>query len=238
MTLVIALQGKEPSGEPYIVLGCDSRGVMEEVDSPTTRTEVNKYKKVFEITKHTGILVAGDAEKGVYLIDEFIKRKPRDDDGISTLAKRFSKFSKNEFGKIDNFALSTAKFFPNVDFIFAGMNKIKGHFIEPRIYMMRRRSLFSLSMAENFITDGHDLLANYFIEKFYKEEAEINYALAVVANAIYDTQRVNSNVGGPINISVITPSGIRPVDAEDYYVTWELQRMEDIVRGISAFPPK
>lgn len=237
MTLVIALRGKEPSGEPYIVLGCDSRGVMEEVDSPSTRTEVNKFKKVFEITKHTGILVAGDGEKGLYLIDEFIKRKPRDN-GISDLAKRFSKFSKNEFKRIDNFVLPTTKYFPNVDFIFAGMNKIKGRFVEPKIYMMRRRSLFSLSMAENFITDGNDLLANYFLEKFYKEEAEIDYALTVVANAIYDTQRVNSNVGGPINISVITPSGMKPIDAEDYYVTWEQQKIEDLVRGKLAWQPE
>lgn len=234
MTLVIALRGNEPSGEPYIVLGCDSRGVME---SPSTRTEVNKFKKVFEITKHAGVLVAGDGEKGLYLIDEFIRRNPRDD-GVSNLAKKFSKFAKNEFQRMDNFTLPTAKFFPLVDFIFAGMNKIRDRFIEPKIYMLRKTRLFSLSMAENFITDGNDLLANYFLEKFYKEEAEIDYALSVVANAIYDTQRVNSNVGGPINISVITPSGMRPIDADDYYFTWEQQRMEEIVRGTSVFPPK
>ncbi len=240
MTLLIALRGIDPTNEEsYIILGCDSRGVSEQEDAPTTRIQINKFRKAFPITKYSAVLIAGDAGKGLYLIDEFKKERISDSQDTTDLAKMFSSFCKNQFRMIDTYTLSTSSAFPNVGFIFAGMNRNrKKSFCEPKIYLLGSEGLFSLSLKENFHAEGMTLIANYFLEKYYKENLKINDACQLVAQAIYDTQRLNGNVGGPINLLRIVPSGLQFIDADDFYTEWDEARIEEIVRGQLSFTPK
>ena len=88
-----------------------------------------------------------------------------------------------------------------------------------------------LGTSETFITSGVDFLANYFLEKYYKKEANVEDSLKLVGQAIYDTQKINGNVGGDISLFIIDKIGARQINETEYFIPWEDQEIQKIIYG-------
>ena len=179
-------------------------------------------------------MLSGDAEFGFTLIDEFKEKGKLEGKGVSKIAEEFCIFCRNKFNKIENFSLQSQKLFPAMDFVISGMDKEGGKFTKGKMFLLRKNRLFTPSLNDNFILSGQFLLAYYFLEKFYKKDLELDEICLLVGQAIYDTKRINGNVGGEISLAVIDSKKFRFINAQDYFVEWEQQVLNNIIHGPSG----
>jgi len=237
MTLVISAKGKHITEDgkeegDFIVLGCDSRGVVEIKD--VIRTEINNYQKLFKLNNYCCILLAGDAEFGFTLINGFIEKSNIKKKGVSKIAEEFCRFCRIKYNEIDDFSLRSQSLFPDVDFIISGMEKEGNVFTKGKIFILRKDRLFTPAISDDFVSSGQNFLAYYFFEKYYKKDINFDDTCFLVSQAIYDTKRINGNVGGKITLAVIDSKKFRIIKAEDYYVEWEQQELNKIIHGPSS----
>ena len=234
MTLIISAKGHHinRNGEresDFIVLGCDSRGVVEIKD--VFRTEVNNYKKLFPLNDYCCVMLSGDSESGLSLINGFLEKSKIQRKGVSDVVEEFCRFCRARFNEIEEFSLTTQERFPDVDFIIAGMDKVGNNFTKGKMFTLRRARLFNPAFCDDFIALGQNFLAYYFCEKLYKNDLDLDTVLSIVGQAIYDTMRTNGNVGGDITLAVIDSKKFRPMDTKDYIVEWEQQELNKIIHG-------
>ena len=237
MTLIMSTKGKHVTLKgkreaDFIVLGCDSRGVIEISD--IIRTESNSNKKLFKLNDYCCIMLAGDAEFGITLINGFIEKSSLKGKGVSEITEEFRKFCIIKFNEIQKFSLENQKLFPDVDFIVSGMDKEGKEFKKGRIFILRKERLFTPSFSDDFASSGQTLLAYYFFEKQYREDLTLDESLQLVGQAIYDTARINGNVGGKITLAVIDSKKFRIVDEQEYIKGWEQEKLDRLVQGPSS----
>lgn len=237
MTLIISAKGQhaEKDGkDDFIVVGCDSRGVVE-VEN-IIRTEINTSKKLFQLGDYCCIMLSGDEELGITLIKGFLEKTSVRGKGVSKIAQEFYQFAKKQCEEIDDFTLVTQKLFPDVDFIISGMDKQGKKFTKGKIFILRKSSLFFPLLIENFIPSGQSLLAFYLFEKYYKsykKSKTLDDMCFLVGQSIYDTQRINGNVGGDITVAVIDSKKFRILNAQDFFKDWDNQELDQIIHGPS-----
>ena len=176
MTLVISVKGQHINGNgeresDFIVLGCDSRGVLQIGNA--IRTEVNNCQKLFKLNDYCCILLSGDSEFGITLIHEFLERSRLRGKGVSEIARKFCNFCRDKVNEIENFSLQSQGSFPDMDFIISGMDKEGREFTKGKMFILRKNRLFAPSLITDFISTGQPFLAYYFLEKFYKNDLVI-----------------------------------------------------------------
>ncbi|GAG03912.1 unnamed protein product, partial [marine sediment metagenome] len=174
-----------------------------------------------------------DEEFGLTLIKGFIEKSNLKGKGVSKVAEEFCKFCRNKFNEIQKFSLENQRLFPDVDFIISGMDKEGKEFKKGKIFMLRKERLFTPSFSDDFVSSGQNFLAYYFYEKYYKEDLDLDEVLFLVGQAIYDTKRINGNVGGEITLAVIDSKKFRIVNTQDYIKEWEQERLDRIIQGPS-----
>jgi len=234
MTLIISAKGQHVTKDgkregDFVVLGCDSRGVIE--IGKIIRTEINKCQKLFQLNDYCCILLSGDSEFGFTLISEFLEKSELKSKGVSDIAAKFCKFCRNRFNEIENFSLASQELFPDIDFIVSGMDKEGGKFGKGKIFILRKDRLFTPSLSADFTPSGQTLLAYYLFEKGYKKDLNLDDTCSLVAQAIYETERINGNVGGEITLAVIDSNKFRFLNAQEYYKEWEQQELDKIIHG-------
>jgi 20S proteasome alpha/beta subunit len=226
MTLILALEISPPSG-PQIIVGADSRGVH---DYRILRMETNREEKLIQMGRFCCILISGDGEVGRGLVSRFKARYRRIPSEISRVAKLFSKFCRAEYRALAPYHSKNAKEFPDVAFILVGIERNHST-AETKIFTIRSENMFFVGERKFYASDGSILLANYKISKMYEPEMLSDDAVKLVAQSIYDTTRVDGNVGLPINLAVIDrTTGFRFLsNPEQYFTSWEDQKLRHVI---------
>lgn len=227
MTLIIAAEGKD-----FVILGADSRATIES-GRGATRVEINFMNKITKVADHVGILLAGEAEVGDRLVEKFKLSLKRNDDGVTHIAEKLTDFCIDDARRLTGVPMHP-DYFPNFGFIIAGLDKKRGKYNLPRCYTLDSVTGFRLGLARGFAIDGKRMIAYYLFAKEFEHEMEFEEVCKLVAKAIHDTKSIDGDVGGPIRMARIHPSGYTPVPEADiqseYVVTWDVERLQRLVR--------
>ncbi len=208
MTLVIAAQGRD-----FVVLGTDSRGTLQELGG--TRVEINIVVKLVPIAKHVAILLYGEAQLANYLIEKFRSTLKRQTFGVREIAEKVANICREETKKVKD-VQAHPRYFPNFGFVIAGLNKSGEKYNVPRCYSLRSATGFRLgSYTEGFAIEGKPIIALYMFAKNYRSDMQVDELCGLVAQALYDTMRIDGDVGGEIKMAIIDSAGLRELDSRD-----------------------
>lgn len=209
MTLIISAQGKD-----FVVVGADTR---ETIDEGTIRIEINIGEKLTKLSTHTAVLFAGDSGLAQYAIERFKSKSGIKDVGVTGLTEKFAKYLRRE--AIEQSAVPTvSNFIPSFDFVIGGLDRSSdGKFAIPKCYRLVSRQGFRLRYEKDgFALDGKDMLANYKFAKHYrKNQMTLKELTNLVAQTLWDTSRVDGDVGGKFKMAYIDSKGFHEMHEPD-----------------------
>jgi len=226
MTLVIAAPGND-----FIVLGADSRGV---IDSGEARVEINILTKLFPITQNAAIMMYGGSEDASQLVEKYrsiYKQRKMNLNGVTLVAEDFCEFCRKEEIKLAKVP-KHPKSFEYFGFIICGLNIVDDK-IQPMIYVTTNFNGFRLGLCRPYAIEGKPIIAHYHFAKNFKENMNVNDLCRIVAQSIYDTMRIDGDVGGEIRIAIIDSKGFREIsesDVKELYETWEISALREIMQ--------
>lgn len=213
MTLIIAAQG-----EDFLIVAADSR---ETVDAGAIRVEVNIAEKLVQLTKHTALLFCGDAGHAQYLVSKFQAiTSHRRERGVTQIAEEFSLFCQEEALRVKDvptFSYApTYKYFPNIGFVLGGLDKIGNRFSRPMCYGLASHRGYRLELGRGgFVLDGKPMLARYLFAHYYKPNMDVDSLSKLIVQCLYDTSRVDGDVGGKYKMAIIDHQRSRPKEPEE-----------------------
>ena len=206
MTLIFAVRNGND-----IIIGADSRSVIE---SEKGRIVSNTSKKLIQLNEFCCILVAGDAEKGTYLIEQFKDQITKKDDVIS-ISKKFSKFCAEEFKQLLQFMGLDSRHYPDLSFIIVGLEKKrkKEKTRRPRIFILRSRSAFFPGEEKDYAIEGVTMISDYLFAKNFKEDMEAEDIIHLIARCLHETEQIDGDVGGkPLVAGIDDQYGFKVID--------------------------
>ena len=109
-------------------------------------------------------------------------------------------------------------YFPDYGFIIAGLDKSRGRFKIPKCYTLQSTQGFRMNYGkEGFALEGKPMLAYYLFEKHYErtDKEEPDALCELVGRTLYDTRRIDGDVGGELKMALIRPEGFDWVPDED-----------------------
>ncbi|AJM92205.1 hypothetical protein [Nitrosopumilus piranensis] len=207
MTTVIAALGSD-----FVVLGADSQGTL---DAGGARTESKDLVKLKRINDKVGILYSGDVNAAEYLIDKFQnKLKSTNSDNVTKIATDFRHMCIKEYNE---HAGLEATYLPDFNFIIAGLDTTGG--ITPKVYSMGSSSGFKMGKyPSGYGIGGKPFIARYLFRQKYNENKSKDDLCKLVGQSIYDTKKVDGDVGGQIRMAIIdSEDGFKDVPENDVY---------------------
>ena len=219
MTLIVAAQGNDEQGNYFVVLGADTR---ETVDVGTVRVEVNIAEKFYPLTSHAAILMCGDSGHAQYLITKFRQKiKGKRERGVTRLVEDFSTFCQLE--AIERSRTPTVgnlppnnRYVPNIGFVIGGLDLAEDKFVLPMCYGLSSYRGYAIELGGGgFILDGKPMIARYLFAKEYRAGLDLDTVTNLVLKCLYDTARVDGDVGGKYRFAIIDSNGIRTKTEEE-----------------------
>ena len=205
MTLIIALEGID-----FLVLTTDSKGSWEY--SSEIRVDNPNAEKLIQLNKHICILIGGDSEIGINLVEEFKTQFTKCNSWtMGKVVKEFSKFCKKEIKHITDTILPGNRMFPAIVFIIGGLEKIKGKW-EPKINILRSENLFYPGRKKDNIADGRPWIARYIFGKHYRKDLSLEDMCFLAGKIMSETVSFDGYVGGKIRMAVIDQKGVRKLN--------------------------
>lgn len=205
MTTVIAALGKD-----FVVLGADSQGTL---DAGGARTESKDLVKLKKINKKVGVLYSGDVNSAEYLIDKFQNKLKNNKDNVTKIATDFRRMCIKEYNEHEGLQVS---YLPDFNFIIAGLD-VDGD-VTPKCYSMNSLSGFKMGKyPSGYGIGGKPFVARYLFRKKYEESKSLDELCELVGQSIYDTKKVDGDVGGQIRMAIIDKDGFRDIPENDVY---------------------
>jgi 20S proteasome alpha/beta subunit len=207
MTLIIAAQG-----DGFIVAAADTR---ETVDAGAIRVEVNIAEKLVMLTPHTAVLFCGDSGYAQNIIARYqAKIAGQRELGVTPLADDFAIFCQEEAKKtvgVPTFSrVKPYRNFPDIGFVLGGLDKAGRKFTQPRCYGLSSWTGYRLELGGGgFVLDGKPMLARYLFAHHYRAGMDIGSLCDLVIRCLYDTSRVDGDVGGKYRLAIILPDEVR-----------------------------
>jgi 20S proteasome alpha/beta subunit len=220
MTLVIAAPGKD-----YVILGADSRGVIQ---TEAARIELNIMSKLFPITKYAAILMYGASDEGNQLVEKYRKKMNKKKEGVTAVAEDFTRFCRKEEKELAGVPRHPEAW-RLFGFVICGLDKEGEAFKTPLLYHTDNLGGFRLGLCKPFAIRGKPLIAYYLFAKEFREDMPLNELCKLVAQAIYDTKSIDGDVGGTIKLGVIDAEGFREIsdsDISDLIEEWQLKGLK------------
>ncbi len=225
MTLIIAAKGKE-----HILLGADSRAVRQ--DRAGTRILTDMHDKLILLNKFNCLLIAGDAERGIYLIENFKEQIDKKDD-IKSIVKKFVIFCRKEFRGLLNFINIESSYYPEIVFILAGFENIKGKTSKPRLYIIRSKSAFQPGEKREYIIEGKKTISEYLFAKEYKIDMTADQLSKLTFQCFYDTEKIDGEAGGEIHLATLDNKyGFNDIDTKELEEDIDLKDIRKIMEGV------
>lgn len=225
MTLVIACCGKD-----FVVLAADSRITFR--DAAGNSIGINLMEKMTQVSKHVAILLSGEAGSADRLIETFKLKMPRGLDGVTKVAEAFAEFCRKEAKKAADVPMHPS-YFPDFGFIVAGLDPRKGRYVVPRSYNLDSTTGYRLFLSRLFEIHGKPLIALYMFSKQFEVNMVVDQLCRLTAQALYDTAKIDGEVGGDLKMAKIESDGYRPIsdkDIQSFIEPWELSRLRAIMK--------
>lgn len=214
MTVVIAAKGNG-----FIVVGSDTRGTIRN-RLVEDRIDSDNERKIFPISKHVIIAVAGNGDVGTQLVEKFRSTLKRNEDGVTIIVEKFAKFCKKEiYGENP----APDQRLPDISFIVTGLDKRRKGYVLPLIYTLDCQTGFALGRKENEAIDGRYFIPAYVFKKEFKSGSDVTTLSKLVAKSIYETSKFDSNVNDAIKIYIIDKDCWREMlgdDVSELYSRW------------------
>jgi 20S proteasome alpha/beta subunit len=209
MTLIIASKCKDG-----LILGSDSRSLA--IDVAGSRFIRDSTNKLIQLNDYTCILLGGDSQAGVRIIDEF-KEEVKDDEGVKSIGKKLSDFCRKEYAPYSS-NIILLKNSPEVQFILAGLDKDKeGKYTIPKIFVIKNYDWFFLGEEREYSIVGKDNISNYLFTKQYDKCAVSSEKMTeLIVQCLYDTEKIDGESGGEMHLVSITEFGVDPIPTKDY----------------------
>jgi len=183
MTLIIAAKK-----DKNILLGVDSRAL---VDTGVSRVMTNRNEKLTQLNKFCSILIAGDAEKGIFLIEQF-KSQINEKEDVVSISNNFSKFCKNEFKPLMQFMSVSSDYYPDIVFIITGFDRKNN----PRIFVLRSKSAFAIGEKRDYAIEGVHMISLYLFAKSFDKINSMDKLIELITRCLCETEMIDGNVGG------------------------------------------
>jgi len=225
LTLVIACSGKD-----YVVLGADSRVTYR--DAAGNSIGMNIMDKLIPVSKHVAILLSGEAGSADRIIERFKLKLPKTLDGGTKVAEEFERFCQREARKAVGVPMHP-NYFPEFSFIVAGLDKKGNEFAIPRFYTLDSLTGYRLGLSRLFEIQGKPLIARYLFCKQFERDMVVDKLCRLVAQSLYDTTKIDGEVGGDIKMARIEQDGYHPIpdkDIETFIEPWGLGRLREIMK--------
>jgi 20S proteasome alpha/beta subunit len=235
MTLILCLKGKDG-----MVLASDSRGTFGDPRQVTAQND--NQKKVYPLSKFSGMLIAGSGEFGAMVFSEVHQQmQQKQDAGVTevmevvrnTLKSKFDEWFSPKRFQLQPMQGVPAPSRPELVVIIGGYDVVNG---EPKI-----SRIFTLVSALDFAPMLHDYgfalqgvgqYALYLLNRFYKPDASVGNLVALGAYTIAETASQDGKVGGPIQIMTITAQGAKELSASEVkMVADENEKRREALRG-------
>jgi len=206
MTLVIAAHGTN-----FVILGADSRGTIG-TEEQGLIIGLDDRSKLIGVAPHVGFLLFGLGDVGEMLLHGF-RTSHGNLDGVSLVAENFRAHCRQTWNEW--LTGVQPEYFPRFGFLISGLDPDEaGRFVVPRTYSLLSESGFVPGFHRKFVPMGCTMLANYILNKRYREDLTLEALGPLVAYAISETASVDRRVGGPIKIAIIDSSGYRLISEE------------------------
>lgn len=209
MTLILSLQGKDG-----MVLAADSRGT---IGDPRGLTAINdSYTKLFKLSDHCGITVAGASELAATLVDELRTSLAQGNhvyaDAILRETRKLMRVRYDDW--FSKFKIDER---PGVHVIITGYHKIKQNNLLPRTYLLASPLDFAPQLSPNGnMMAGVPQYATYLMHRLYNPAMGVANLTRLAAYLISETATQDPKVGGPIRIASITEeAGFRELDTPE-----------------------
>jgi 20S proteasome alpha/beta subunit len=224
MTLVIACSGKD-----FVVMGADSRVTYRDVAGNSIG--MNLMDKLIPVSKHVAILLSGEAGNADELVERF-KLKRRGKDGVTNVADEFTEFCRQDARKAAGVPMHP-NYFPDFSFIVAGLDKRGTKYVIPRFYTLDSLAGYRLGLSRLFEIQGKPLIARYLFCKEFEPDMIVDKLCRLVARALYDTAKIDGEVGGDLKMARIEADGYHSIpgkDIQSFIEPWELGRLKEIMK--------
>jgi 20S proteasome alpha/beta subunit len=208
MTLVISAHGRN-----FVILGADSRGTIG-TEEESLIIGMDDQSKITQVTPHVGFLIFGLGNVADMLLVEFDRG---DLDGVSLVKERFRAHCRRKWNEWLQGVRPES--LPAFGFLITGLDPNQGEYVNPNTYSLFSESGFVPGYHRKFVCMGCPMLANYILNKRYREDMTIETLSPLVAYAISETASVDRRVGGHIKIAIIDGSGYRLIP-EDTVGGW------------------
>ena len=216
MTLVIAAQGQN-----FVVLGSDSRGMIEDADK--TRVALDMQQKLVKLTDEAGILLFGNAYQANYFLETYQQQMKGNLKNVTAVAENFAQFCRNQLRIMDNIH---PDYNPIFGFIVAGIDA-KNNQIIPKCFSLNNKTGFQLGMSKHgFDIEGKLIIPSYIFAKKYNNQMDIDQLTDLVVYTINDTIQNDGDVGGKIHMAIIDSLGMRIVPEVD--IARKIQRFDTV----------
>lgn len=184
MTLIIGLKSKDG-----IVITSDSK-------ASATITSNDTVQKVFKLSDHNAIGIAGDGGLAMYFLDQ-IKEELNYNTGISDLAEQIRVKGKEKFNDFFEHLIPEKR--PLLSLLLAGYTK--EHQPRPEVYTLNSADNFVPRKAvTGFECIGIPFIADYLLNRLYDKEIRTEAAQELGVLCIQETSSQDSSVGGPTKV--------------------------------------
>ncbi|MBO8166387.1 MAG: hypothetical protein H0Z25_04130 [Kosmotoga sp.] len=208
MSLVLALKGKDG-----IVMASDSRATIGDPRGMTTANDT--VQKVFTLNNKLILGMAGNANIGLSLIQEF-KRRENEFSHLNKTIDILRRISCNKmkdwFGQPEVVtSQNILKRWPVILFLVAGYDRE-----EIGIYTLNSTHNFAPEATTlNFSAIGVVPLAIYLLNRLHDPDASVESLKLLAIYCIRETATQDGKVGGPVQMTIIKENGIISISKDE-----------------------
>jgi 20S proteasome alpha/beta subunit len=206
MTLTAVLVGHDG-----MVAASDSRGTFGDPRGVTAQNDA--MTKVFALTPHVVVALAGSAELGVRIIDEVqeqLRQAPTD--GVSAVMDLVRERTRQRYAEwfpgwqIQQSAMPAPPVRPDLAIIVAGYDLPAGAPPDSKVFQLLAPYDFApMRSATGFALQGVAQYALYILNRLFQPDASIDELKALAAYVITETASQDGKVGGPVQMATVTP---------------------------------
>lgn len=213
MTLLIVLHGSDG-----LVMAADSRGTFGDPRGVTAQNDTMIKARL--ISPHVAVLIAGSAEVGSLVLEEFRKQVIEEEiDNVETIVLKLREHVRARYTEwFPSLLPITAPALvqsgqvaprPDLVYLIGGYNRADGELSKrPLIYQLNSAMDFSPMFHDyGFAVAGIGQYALYLLNRLYQQNRSVEELSALAVYVITETASQDGKVGGPVKVVAIRESG-------------------------------
>lgn len=196
-----------------MVLASDSRGTFGDPRGVTAQND--NMKKLYDVSKYVGVVVAGSGELGATIMDEIPNRiRSSNIEGVTPVMHEIRKILMERFDQwFKGYSIvpiqgSTTPTRPTLLIIIGGFEvNAEGKPTVQKIYSLNCHNNFAPMLHDyGYALNGVVQYALYLLSRLYMQNLTVEKLLPLGAYNITETASQDGKVGGPVQLMKIVPN--------------------------------